>query len=234
MPCRRPPPRPVGLTGQIGQTTLSRASPRRLAMSLQVIGAWPAGRVRRLSRRRSSISLAAPVATTLAVGGARGDQRHAGAIHRVRRKVIPGQNGGKPSSGTSQRLIGQPPPFGPSVGVLPEALILLSVRDADDWWKSASNTIFVALATYFAPDAPDDGWTRMGRGMMTTFTPDWQDEELAKAAYLAHNEFVRATAPRDRLLEWAPRRGLGSDLLSSSPRGTRPAVSSHQHHGRNS
>ncbi len=52
----------------------------------------------------------------------------------------------------------------------PEALIVLSVRDADDWWRSASNTIFVALATYFGPDAPDDGWTRMGRGMMTTFT----------------------------------------------------------------
>ena len=91
--------------------------------------------------------------------------------------------------------------------VFPEALILLSVRDADDWWKSASNTIFVALATYFAPDAPDDGWTRMGRGMMTTFTPGWQDEESAKAAYLAHNEFVRATAPRDRLLEWHPEEG---------------------------
>ena len=91
--------------------------------------------------------------------------------------------------------------------VFPEALILLSVREADDWWKSASNTIFVALATYFAPDAPDDGWTRMGRGMMTTFTPGWQDEESAKAAYLAHNDFVRATAPRDRLLEWHPEEG---------------------------
>ena len=47
----------------------------------------------------------------------------------------------------------------------------------------------------------------MGRGMMTTFTPGWQDEKLAKAAYLAHNEFVRATAPRDRLLEWHPEEG---------------------------
>src|ERR1022692_2743456 len=33
----------------------------------------------------------------------------------------------------------------------PDALILLSVRDADAWWKSVSNTIFLALATYFAP-----------------------------------------------------------------------------------
>ncbi len=91
----------------------------------------------------------------------------------------------------------------------PEALIVLSVRDADDWWRSASNTIFVALATYFGPDAPDDGWTRMGRGMMTTFTPGWRQEESAKAAYLAHNELVRTTAPKDRLLEWRPEEGWG-------------------------
>ncbi len=64
----------------------------------------------------------------------------------------------------------------------PDALILLSVRDADAWWRSASSTIFVALATYFADDAPDDGWTRMGRGMMTSFSPAWQDEASAKAA----------------------------------------------------
>jgi Sulfotransferase domain len=89
----------------------------------------------------------------------------------------------------------------------PEAPILLSVRDADAWWKSASSTIFVALATYFAPDAPDDGWTRMGVGMMTSFTAAWRDEEQAKAAYLAYNNHVRATAPPDRLVEWRPEQG---------------------------
>jgi len=86
----------------------------------------------------------------------------------------------------------------------PDAPILLSVRDPDSWWKSASSTIFIALATYFAPDAPADGWTRMGRGMMTTFTPDWQDEAAAKAAYLAYNDEVRNTAPPGRLVEWSP------------------------------
>ncbi len=101
----------------------------------------------------------------------------------------------------------------------PDALILLSVRDADAWWASVSNTIFPAMATYFAPDAPDDGWTRMGRGMMTMFTPGWQDEAAAKSAYLAHNDHVRATAPKGRLLEWHPGEGwepicsaLGMDL----------------------
>ena len=91
----------------------------------------------------------------------------------------------------------------------PDALVLLSVRDADAWWRSASSTIFVALATYFADDAPDDGWTRMGRGMMTSFSPAWQDETSAKAAYLAHNDLVRTAAPKDRLLEWHPEEGWG-------------------------
>ena len=90
----------------------------------------------------------------------------------------------------------------------PDALILLSTRDPDAWWKSVSSTIFPAMAkTYFVPDAPDDGWTRMGVGMMTAFSPNWQDEASAKQAYLAHNEHVRTTAPRDRFLEWHPEDG---------------------------
>jgi len=89
----------------------------------------------------------------------------------------------------------------------PDALVLLSVRDPDSWWTSASNTIFPALATYFAPDAPDDGWTRMGRGMMSSFTPGWRDEQSAKAAYLAHNQSVRTQAAEGRLLEWHPEDG---------------------------
>jgi len=96
-------------------------------------------------------------------------------------------------------------PFWSEIGTaFPDSLILLSVRDPDSWWTSVSNTIFPALATYFAPDAPEDGWTRMGRGMMTAFTSGWQDEEAAKEAYLAHNESVRRKAAGHRLLEWHP------------------------------
>ncbi|MHB8680862.1 MAG: sulfotransferase family protein [Acidimicrobiales bacterium] len=101
-------------------------------------------------------------------------------------------------------------PFWEELSVaFPDAPILLSVREPDAWWKSASNTIFIALETYFRPDAPDDGWTRMGRGMMERFTPDWRDESAAKAAYVAHNEHVRATAPPSRLVEWSPGDGWG-------------------------
>lgn len=47
----------------------------------------------------------------------------------------------------------------------------------------------------------------MARGMMSAFSPNWQDEASAKAAYLAHNQRVRSTAPGDRLLEWRPEDG---------------------------
>jgi len=89
----------------------------------------------------------------------------------------------------------------------PGAVILLSVRDPDEWWTSASNTIFVGLAKYFEPDAELDDWARMAIAMMQAFTPDWQDETAAKAAYRAHNDNVRATAPADRLVEWTPSDG---------------------------
>lgn len=102
-------------------------------------------------------------------------------------------------------------PFWPQIAeAFPDALILLSVRGADAWWASVSSTIFPAMAgAYFTPDANDDDWTRMGRGMMAAFSPDWQDEAAAKAAYLAYNDQVRRSAPASRLLEWQATDGWG-------------------------
>jgi hypothetical protein len=91
----------------------------------------------------------------------------------------------------------------------PDAPILLSTRDADSWWRSASNTIFLVVQPAFGSDVPSDPWYRMIRAMMASFTVDWQDEAKAKAAYLAHNDHVRATAPADRLVEWHPGDGWG-------------------------
>ena len=47
-------------------------------------------------------------------------------------------------------------------------------------------------------------WHHMVMGMLESFTPDWRDERAAIAAYEAHNAYVRATAPPERLVEWAP------------------------------
>jgi Sulfotransferase domain len=92
----------------------------------------------------------------------------------------------------------------------PDAVILLSDRDPDAWWASVSSTIFPAMATaYFAPDANDDDWTRMGRAMMAAFSDGWQDEASAKAAFSAYNEQVRRTAPAGRLVQWRTGDGWG-------------------------
>jgi hypothetical protein len=87
----------------------------------------------------------------------------------------------------------------------PDALILLSTRDPDAWWRSASSTIFLAMErAYFSPDSEDNAWAQMCGRMMASFCPDWREEEPAKAAFAAYNDQVRRTAPTDRLLEWSP------------------------------
>jgi hypothetical protein len=86
----------------------------------------------------------------------------------------------------------------------PNALIVLSVREsAEAWWKSATNTIFDR--SRIAPPPP---MREMLDAMLAArFTPDVHDRERAIAAYEAHNANVRATAPRDRFLEWRPADG---------------------------
>ncbi len=91
-------------------------------------------------------------------------------------------------------------------GASPDAVIVLSVRDSDAWWKSASETIFAVLERG-AP--PDDEGAVDELAMITTlmekrFTPDWRDRDSAIAAYNAHNDRVRAEAPAAQLVEWRP------------------------------
>ncbi|HWC33412.1 MAG TPA: sulfotransferase [Mycobacteriales bacterium] len=100
------------------------------------------------------------------------------------------------------------PFWAPIAEAYPDALILLSVRDADAWWKSASSTIFQAMAKAIDAD-PEGPWTQMASRMLASFTPNWRDEAAAKEAFLAHYDQVRRTAPPDRLLEWQPSDGWG-------------------------
>jgi Sulfotransferase domain len=86
----------------------------------------------------------------------------------------------------------------------PDAVVVLSVRDPDEWWESASRTIFSVL-TRGAP--PDDAGGVAELAMITSllerrFTPNWKDREAAIAAYERHNADVRASVPPDRLVEW--------------------------------
>jgi len=87
----------------------------------------------------------------------------------------------------------------------PDALVLLSVREPDVWWASASRTIFPAIASGIP--RPGNGRTTsdgMAEAMMARFTPDFCDEAAAKDAYLKHNDDVRDSVGPSRLVEWRP------------------------------
>lgn len=91
----------------------------------------------------------------------------------------------------------------------PDAVVLLSTRDADGWWKSASNTIFNAVLRATPRDDPAAGaQMAMATDMLAKrFTPNWQDETEAKRAFEAHNADVRASVPADRLIDYRPGNG---------------------------
>ena len=86
----------------------------------------------------------------------------------------------------------------------PDALVVLSTRDADSWWKSAISTIFTVKL-----NPPEDmsparkAWLDMVLETYKSVYPHgFSDEDAAKAAYTAHVEKVKATVPSDRLLVW--------------------------------
>jgi hypothetical protein len=64
----------------------------------------------------------------------------------------------------------------------PDALVLLSTRrTSDEWYTSASRTIFAIQDSTAPPDMAER--RAMNRTMFDRFTPDWHDAEAAKAAY---------------------------------------------------
>ncbi|MBV9411364.1 MAG: sulfotransferase family protein [Acidimicrobiia bacterium] len=90
----------------------------------------------------------------------------------------------------------------------PDAVILLSTRDSESWWRSCSNTIFEVFRRDDADMPPE--WRAMITALFTeTFTSDPLDEAAAIAAFERHNDNVRSTAPAHRLLEWQTGDGWG-------------------------
>jgi hypothetical protein len=87
----------------------------------------------------------------------------------------------------------------------PDAPVLLSTRrSADEWYTSASRTIFPAMYI----DRPGmEPWHAMAAAMLARLTPDWHDADVTKAAYDRHNAAVRAEVPADRLIDWQPEDG---------------------------
>lgn len=84
----------------------------------------------------------------------------------------------------------------------PDALVLLSTRDSPDtWWHSCNETFLPFARMALAQDWND------GRGLTDllecfTGTKHWDDQERIMSAYERHNESVRKTIPKERLLDW--------------------------------
>jgi sulfotransferase family protein len=87
------------------------------------------------------------------------------------------------------------------MAVYPDAIVLLSTRqDAEAWWRSADATIFQAIGRVRDDPGPVE---RMIFSMLDRqFTPEWGQHDASVAAYLRHNEQVRARVPASRLVEW--------------------------------
>jgi len=87
----------------------------------------------------------------------------------------------------------------------PDAPVLLSVRPADEWWRSADKTIW-AVSRRPEPDDPTmASQMRMVKSILAArFTDRPFDEGPSKAAYAKHNAEVRASVPAERLVEWQP------------------------------
>jgi len=87
----------------------------------------------------------------------------------------------------------------------PEALILLSVRDPDDWYRSATNTIFQTFDN-LPPEARP--WMESVRKLLhDRFSDQFDDKDAMIAAFNRHNDDVRREAPASQLLEWQPGEG---------------------------
>lgn len=90
-------------------------------------------------------------------------------------------------------------------GAFPDAIVLLSSRSSPEaWWKSADETIF-AITRRVPPDDPTlIRQMTMIKGLFERLTPEWDDPAAAQAAYVRHNDAVRAAVPPERLVDWQP------------------------------
>jgi hypothetical protein len=89
----------------------------------------------------------------------------------------------------------------------PDAVVLLSVRDPEGWYRSASNTIFLTFDNAPPEAAP---WMHAVRKLMRDrFSDRFDDPTAMMDAFVRHNDAVRAEVPANRLLEWAPGDGWG-------------------------
>jgi hypothetical protein len=113
----------------------------------------------------------------------------------------------------------------------PDAKVIHTERDADEWFASTQATIFMDRG----PPDPDDPVVRMmGKVIYRLFEGKKHDRDAVIAAYRAHNAEVRETIPAERLLVyhvadgWAP---LCDFLGVAAPEAAVPKVNTREEFG---
>ncbi|HEY5014195.1 MAG TPA: sulfotransferase [Acidimicrobiia bacterium] len=82
----------------------------------------------------------------------------------------------------------------------PDALILLSVRDPESWYCSATNTIFLMFDN--TPPELQPWMSSVRKLLRDRFSDRFDDQTAMIDAFERHNAAVRAEVPASRLLEW--------------------------------
>jgi Sulfotransferase domain len=97
------------------------------------------------------------------------------------------------------------------VDVCPEAKVILTVRDPEQWYASMRDTFLAASGPDGQPPIPSAGGGVFGEGEdWFWMTADLQDEQTAIADFKRHIEDVRSYVPGHRLLvyevrqDWKP------------------------------
>jgi hypothetical protein len=92
----------------------------------------------------------------------------------------------------------------------PDARVILTEREPDRWYDSVMNTIYPgSLKAKESEDAAVQAFADMAFELIWdgTFHGRVEDREHAIDVYLAHNDYVKKQAPRDRLLVFEAAQG---------------------------
>jgi hypothetical protein len=89
----------------------------------------------------------------------------------------------------------------------PDAIVLLSTRDPEAWYRSAANTIFNAFE--HPPPGLEQWFVSVQKMFGERFSDDLRNPDAMIAAFERHNDQVRAGVAAERLLEWTPSDGWG-------------------------
>jgi hypothetical protein len=85
----------------------------------------------------------------------------------------------------------------------PDALVLLSLRDPEEWYASCHRTVFEKLR-----EEPGAAWLRSIVALLgDRFCNDFDDRHAMIDAFERQNAEVRRLVPADRLLEWTVTEG---------------------------